>query len=170
MPEIKGFSDRIERWLSKIPGIRTYRDREHRRETDKRLREHLSDRLQEVRFLIKNYTLACHQKSPLHPVLSEIDRLSSKLQQMGDTIRHASYGYSGIFDGEKIREEELARLYDFDLSLMEDISHIQAKVKGINPQVSPEELRPVVTEVFALLDNLELKFRQRYEYVMKKPA
>ncbi|MBU1206775.1 MAG: hypothetical protein KKH04_07605 [Proteobacteria bacterium] len=31
----KGFSDRIENWLAKIPGIRTYQDREHRRETAK---------------------------------------------------------------------------------------------------------------------------------------
>ncbi len=170
MAEIKGLSDRIERWLSKIPGIRTYRDREHRRETDKKLREHLSDRLQEVRFQIRNYTLACHQKSPLHPMLSEIDRLSSKLQQMGDTIRHASYGYSGIFDREKIREEELARLYDFDLSLMEDISQIQAKVKGMNPPVSPEELKPVVAEAMGLLDGLEARFRQRHDFMMQKPA
>jgi len=170
MAEMKGFADRVERWLSKIPGIRTYRDREHRRETDKKLREHLAERLQEVRFQIKNYTLACHQKSPLHPMLSEIDRLSSKLQQLGDTIRYASYGYSGIFDVEKIREEELARLYDFDLSLMDDISQIQAKIKGMNPQVSPDELRPVVAEVFSLLDRLEMKFRQRHDFMMQKPA
>jgi hypothetical protein len=45
----KGFSDRVERWLARIPGVRTYRDREHRRETDKQLREHLASQLQEAR-------------------------------------------------------------------------------------------------------------------------
>jgi hypothetical protein len=170
MAEIKGFSDRVERWLSKIPGIRTYRDREHRRETDKKFREHLADRLQEVRFQLKNCILELNQKSPLNPLLTEIDRLSSKVQQMGDTIRFASYGYAGIFDLEKIREEELNQLYEFDLSLMEDASQIQTKVKGMDLKALPEQWKPLIAEASLLLDGLELKFRRRHDFMMKKPA
>ncbi len=170
MAESKGFADRVERWLSKIPGIRTYRDREQRRETDKKVREHLADRLQEVRFQLKNCVLELNQKSPLNPLLSEIDRLSSKVQQMGDTIRFASYGYAGIFDLEKIREEELNKLYEFDLTLMEDLSQIQTKVKGMEPKLPPEQWKPVVTEAFALLDGLEIKFRRRHDFMMQKSA
>ncbi len=164
MEKAKGFSDRVELWLAKIPGIRTYRDREHRRETDKQLREHLASRLQEFRSQLKDLTLEMSQKSTLDS-LPELDRLSSRIQQMADTIRYASYGYSGIFDLQKIREEELQRLYDFDLSLMEDLDQIQAKMKEMMPAVPPEKWKPVMTEAFRLLDDLEKKFRQRGDFL-----
>jgi hypothetical protein len=166
MEKAKGFSDRVERWLAKIPGIRTYRDREHRRETDKQLREHLASRLQEVRSQLKDFTLEMSRKDNLDS-LTELDRLSSRIQQMADTIRYASYGYSGIFDLQKIREEELQKLYDFDLSLMNDLDQVQAKVKEMTPAVPPEKWKPVMTEAFRLLDDLEKKFRQRGDFLVQ---
>ena len=101
--------------------------------------------------------------------LAELDRLSSRMQQMADTIRYASYGYAGIFDLEKIREEELNRLYTFDLSLMDDLEGIQAKIAEWSPQNPPEKLNPAIEEVGHLLDGLEKKFRQRNDF-MARPA
>ena len=164
----KGFSDRVERWLAKIPGVRTYRDREHRRETDKHLREHLAARLLEARSGLTRTTLEMSKKGQLGP-LAELDRLSSRMQQMADTIRYANYGYAGIFDLEKIREEELDRLYTFDLSLMDDLEGIQSKVAELSPQNPPEKLNPAIEEVGHLLDGLEKKFRQRNDF-MTRPA
>ena len=101
MEKGKGFSDRVESWLARIPGVRTYREREHRREADKKIREHLASRLQEIRSPLKKVTLDLSSKGQMES-LAKLDRLSSHLQQMADTIRYASYGYSGIFDLEKI--------------------------------------------------------------------
>jgi uncharacterized membrane protein YccC len=164
----KGFSDRVERWLAKIPGVRTYRDREHRRETDKHLREHLAARLLEARSGLTRTTLEISRKGQLGP-LTELDRLSSRMQQMADTIRYASYGYAGIFDVEKIREEELERLYTFDLALMDDLEAIQSKMAELSPQNPPEKWNLVIEETLHLLDALEKKFRQRNDF-MARPA
>ena len=164
----KGFSDRVERWLARIPGVRTYRDREHRRETDKRLREHIAARLLEARSGLTRTTLEMSKKGELGP-LAELDRLSSRMQQMADTIRYASYGYAGIFDVEKIREEELDRLYTFDLSLVDDVKAIQSKVTELGPRNPPEKWRRAIEETFALLDALEKKFRERNDF-MVRPA
>jgi len=168
MEAAKGFSDRVERWLARIPGIRTYRDREHRRETDKHLREHLASRLQEARSQLSRTTLEVSKRGPFDS-LEELDRLSSRLQQMADTIRYASYGYAGIFDLEKIREEELDRIYAFDLSLMDDLEGIQTQVTEIGAQASPEKGKMMIAEAFRLLDGLEKKFHQRNEF-MARPA
>ncbi|MDI6754864.1 MAG: hypothetical protein QME78_10790 [Thermodesulfobacteriota bacterium] len=164
----KGFSDRIENWLARIPGIRTYRDREHRRETDKQLREHLASRLQESRSLLKGTILNITQKGEFG-LLPELDRLSSHMQQMADTIRHASYGYGGIFALEKIREEELDQLYTFDLSLMEDLDGIEAVIKGMGRDTSLEALRKKVQETEDILYALEQKFPKRNDF-MGQPA
>jgi hypothetical protein len=162
----KGFSDRIENWLAKIPGIRTYRDREHRRETDKQLREHLASRLQETRQLLKRLILDISQKGDLN-LLAEMDRLSSHLQQIADTIRYASYGYGGIFDLEKVREEELDQLYTFDLALMEDLNGIQAQMEKMVQGASPEVLGPGMQQSERLLEALEKKFRKRNDFLVR---
>ena len=164
----KGFSDRVEQWLAKIPGVRTYRDREHRRETDKHLREHIAARLLEARSGLTRTTLEMSKKGQLGP-LAELDRLSSRMQQMADTIRYASYGYAGIFDVEKIREEELDRLYTFDLSLMDEVVAIQSIAAELAPQNPPEKWNRAIEETFGLLDALEKKFRQRNDF-MARPA
>jgi hypothetical protein len=162
----RGFSDRVERWLARIPGVRTYRDREHRRETDKQLREHLASQLQEARSHLTRTILDLSQKGQ-YDLLEELDRLSSRIQQMADTIRYASYGYAGIFDLEKIREEELDRLYFVDLSLMDDLEGLQAKVAELNSQSSPEKGKTIAEEAFHLLDALEKKLRQRNDFIAR---
>jgi hypothetical protein len=162
----KGFSDRIESWLAKIPGIRTYRDREHRRETDKQLREHLASRLQATRQMLKGVILNVSQKGEMN-LLAPLDRLSSRLQQMADTIRYASYGYGGIFDLEKIREEELDQLYAIDLSLLTDLDAIQARTEQMVQGVSGENLFAGIKESEGLLDALEKKIRNRDDFLAR---
>ena len=164
----KGFSDRVEKWLSWIPGIGTYRDRERRRETDKKIREHLASQLQEARSRLKRLTLNFSQKGQLDPLV-DLDRLSAHLQQLADTIRYASYGYGGIFDLEKIREEELARLYAFDLSLRDDLRGVQGQVEGMVQETAPETLTKKIQEAEYFLDAFEEKFRQRNDF-MNRPA
>ncbi len=168
MEKPKGFADRVENWMARIPGVRTYREREHRRETDKKLREHLSSRLQEIRSQLKKVVLDLSSKGQME-TLAKLDHLSSHLQQMADTIRYASYGYSGIFDLDKIREEELDRLYAFDLSLVDDLERVQKSVGDIGPASSPTEREKKVEEAETFLDSLETKFNQRKEF-MSQPA
>ncbi len=57
MSSIKGFSDRVEKWLGVIPGIGTYRKRENLRETDHKLRAYISGQLQEIRSALERIIL-----------------------------------------------------------------------------------------------------------------
>jgi hypothetical protein len=156
----EGLSDHIERWLARVPVIGTYRDREQRRETDKRLREHLASRLTESKETVQRTALDLAQRGKLAH-LDDVDRLASHIQQMADTIRYASYGYSGIFALEKIREEALDRLYAFDLSLMEDIDGIQATVSRLDGDMSDAALSRAARAADESVTALENKFRQR---------
>jgi hypothetical protein len=168
MEKSRGLADRVESWMARIPGVRTYRDREHRRETDKKLREHLASRLQEFRTELKRVLLDLSSRGQLDS-LARLDRLSSHLQQMVDSIRHASYGYSGIFDREKIREEELDRLYRFDLLLVDDLERMKKSVEEIDQTSSGEPREKKIGEAEDLLDSLETRFAQRKEF-MTGPA
>jgi hypothetical protein len=164
----KGVSDRVEGWLARIPGIRTYRAREHARETDKQLREHLASRLLDSKALLKRLTLDLSQRGLMEP-LDEIDRLSSHIQQAADTIRYASYGYGGIFDLTKIRDQELERLYEFDLSLMDDLDAVHAEVLELRPDIPPDQWNARIRETEERMDGLDRRFLERKEF-MSRPA
>jgi hypothetical protein len=169
MDKPKGMADRIETWMKKIPGVRSYKEREHRRETDKKLREHLAFRLQEYRSQVKKVALDLTDKGQMES-LAKLDRFSSRLQQMADTIRYASYGYSGIFDLEKIREDELDRLYSFDLSLVDDLENIQKSIEEVGPAATPAVREKKIGEADTLVDSLERKFNQRKELLSQALA
>jgi hypothetical protein len=166
MPETKPFSDRVERWLSRVPGVRTYLDREHRRESDKKLRERLAARLQDTRAYLRRLALDLSQKAQLDP-LDELDRLSSHVQQMAETIQHASYGYAGIFDMEKIREEQLDRLYDFDLYLMDDVDAVHSEAMELRPDLPAEALVAKIRELEERVDALEQRYNRRREFMAR---
>jgi hypothetical protein len=50
---------------------------------------------------------------------------------LADTIRFASYGYAGLFAGIKVDEQKLAQLYDYDLSLYQDIEELAVAVGNL---------------------------------------
>ena len=167
MEGAKGFADHVEEWLSWVPGVGTYRGREERRETDKKIREHIVDQLQEARSHVKRVTLEFSQKGLLD-LLVDLDHLSAQIQQAADTIRYASYGFGGIFDLEKIRDEEIQRLCSFDLSLKEDIERLQGKMEEIKSDLIIGPLKKKILEAGALVVNLEEKFKKRRNFTGRR--
>lgn len=167
MDAAKGLADHVEKWLSWVPGIGTYQDREKRRETDKKIREQVANGLQETRGILKRAMLDLGRNGKAD-LLLDLDHLSAQIQQMADTIRYAGYGYGGIFDLEKIREEEIHRLCSFDLSLKEEAEKLQAKIGEMSPALSPEELRQKIHEAGAVVVKLQEKYRRRKEFMGRK--
>jgi hypothetical protein len=167
MEPVKGLADHVEKWISWVPGVGTYRDREKRRETDKKIREHVADQLQGARSYLKRTMTDFSRKGNLDPLV-DLDHLSSQIQQMADTIRYASYGYGGIFDLEKIRDEEIHRLCSFDLSLKEDAEKLQGKIGEITPVLAGDDLKRKILEAGAVIIDMQEKYRKRKEYMGRR--
>jgi hypothetical protein len=53
------------------------------------------------------------------------------MMRLADTIRFASYGYAGLFAGVKVDEQKLAQLYDYDLSLHQDIEELAVAIGNL---------------------------------------
>jgi chromosome segregation ATPase len=120
----------LEKLADAIPGLKGYREKESRRDTDKRFREYLAGRIEAVRSKIDDSKREIVSAGRLDG-LAEIDRLSQKAFKAAGMIRYASYGYSGFFDQVKIQETELDRLYQYDLSLVGDIEALEASIPNI---------------------------------------
>ncbi len=125
----------LERLADAIPGLKGYREKESRRDTDKRFRDYLADRIDRARGSLHELKRTLVNQGKLDG-LAELDRLSQKLFQSANQIRHASYGYSGFFDQVKIQENELDRIYEHDLSMLTDVEALEVSLR--NPDSAQE--------------------------------
>ncbi|MGD8513439.1 MAG: hypothetical protein PVG85_05775 [Deltaproteobacteria bacterium] len=140
-------AERVERLARLVPGIGSYQDKESRRDADKRLRVTLADRLDSARKTVEE-VIAKLQTESHFDQLDRLGRLERKLYQAADSIRFASYGYSGVFDAIKLDEAKLDQLYAFDIALAESVSAIQEAAKNLRAS-PPEAMRTDVIEPLA---------------------
>jgi hypothetical protein len=141
-------------WLEKladaIPGVKDYREKEARRDTDKRFREYLAKRIDASRATLDEMKREQLNAGNLAE-LDDVDLLSQKLFRIANTIRHASYGYAGFFDQVKIQEAELDRIYQYDLSLVGDVEALENGLKN-NPTLTHAEQRKIWEQQIAALE------------------
>lgn len=157
--EAKGHRNVLERLMDKIPGFRGFQDRELRRDVDKMQREHLSAELGRlkatVRDLARRYTDAGKIGA-----LSGLDRLDRQIDGLSQAVRFADYGQSGFFDPVKVGEAELQRLYEFDLSVLEDLAAMERELAAV-PAPGQTDPAPAVDQVVQHARALEDKWKQR---------
>jgi hypothetical protein len=121
-----GMSD-LEKLVAKIPGYRGYKEKEVRREADKLLRDHIYRVLTAQRRRIEDIqaNLGVEQIG----AVETLGKARRRLQTLADTVHTAAYGYAGLFDAVKVKEEELDALYSFDSNLLAESESI---VEGVD--------------------------------------
>jgi hypothetical protein len=136
----------FEEIAAKIPGIKSYLERELRREVDKMQRDWLAERVdrarQGVQGKVRDWSRAGN--------LANLDLASSiekALDRFANRIRHADYGYTGFFDAVKIREAELDVLYQFDLGLMETVEEFASRIESLPGTAAEPGLRSLLEAV-----------------------
>mgnify|MGYP000675103630 CR=1 FL=1 len=155
----------VEKFITGLPGIEGYKEKELRREADKRLRTSLARRLGAQRRRLSALQLELLKAGGLE-WMDDIERAVGKLQLLIDRINRASYGYAPFFDAERIKEAELDRLVQFDQALFERLSDVTAGVDGLAAAVKANE--PIGDALGKLMDTLvELNelFGQRDETI-----
>ena len=70
----------------------------------------------------------------------DLEKAALKLRTFIDKIRRASYGYSGFFDAVKINEDELARVYEYDASLLDLEDEVSRAIDNVEASMGSEGL------------------------------
>lgn len=157
----------LEKLGLKIPGFKGYKEKELRREADKILRTQLADDLDDQRRRLAGLQMQLISQVQIE-FLDDLERAVMKLQILGDRVKAASYGYAGLFDAIKVKEEELDALYDFDNKMFDYVDEISAGIdKTASAITAKEGVGLAIAELIVILEEATLTFGHRHEAILQ---
>jgi hypothetical protein len=160
----KTLHDIMEKIAYHIPGYAGYQKREKRRETDHLYRMHLVEKVREVKRAFDEVSNKITDLKDLD-LLKPVDRIYKKLEKVIDRVRFADHGYKGFFDVVSVDFPELEKLYNFDLSLAQDINKLKDKVETLKKAIDTDTLVPHLEGFLQSIDELNEKLISRDEVI-----
>lgn len=152
--------------LSQIQNFFTlgYGTKEDLRELDRKLRDLYYTDLRDMRHVWEDvYSAALdagHTTSS-----SDFKKIIQVLDRVMEVVRHADYGYAGLMDRKgHIREEELARVFNYDKALSSDVDGLKKAVEKTYDEAEAEDWTNIAEDlkkIKGLLLAFESKWRER---------
>ncbi|MBV8172216.1 MAG: hypothetical protein JO219_09845 [Candidatus Eremiobacteraeota bacterium] len=142
-----------------IPGFAGYKAVEDRRIADKQLRAVIGERLTTIQDRLDAVIDASTRAGNLDNI-ALVDQTKRRLSRLIDRMRFADYGYSAVFDRVQLGEPELARLYQYDTGIMNELPSFDSAVSGVEAAGNdPAKL----TGALQTFDALSAEFDRRFE-------
>jgi hypothetical protein len=156
----------LERLATKIPGYSGYKQKEMRREADKLLRERIVRELGDQAQRLNELQNRCLSQAMIEHV-DDIERAVRKLQLLVDRVRTATYGYAGLFDAIKVKEEQLDALYEFDNDMLDYVDELAADIDRLASAITAREgVQEAIAEMLETLDAANRTFDHRQEAIL----
>jgi hypothetical protein len=163
--KVTGDMDFFKKILSYIPGFKGYMERQNRRDADKVLRDTIFKRFRELEGRVSEQ----QREFISHGELSYVDDLEGaaiKLRTFADRVRTAPRGYSSLFEAVKINENELARLYQYDATLLALSDEIGHAIDNIAASVGTDGLPAAIRNLNTLSQQCVQAYERREEVVI----
>jgi hypothetical protein len=96
-------------------------------------------------------------------LLDDVDRARTRLQTFIDRVRTAAHGYASFFAAVHVDEDDLARVYAFDLGLLEGVSKLSAAIDAL---AGPEATAQTAAALVAAIDELNTAFSEREQVLL----
>ena len=151
--------------ISKIQDIFTlgYSTKEDLRELDKKLRDNFYADFKSLRHRWEEiYLEALNAKQPNGDQYKKVIQITDRV---AEKINRADYGYAGLMDRKgHIRENELAKVFDYDKALGESIQTVEQIVEELYQDMEAEKWTEAPAKVRAvkmMLLDLETKWDGR---------
>jgi hypothetical protein len=162
LEKVTGQQDFFKKILAKIPGFKGYIERGDRRMSDKLLREKIADEFDSLNQRVSSLQRELVDQGEL-AFVGNLENAAIKLRQFTDRIRTASYGYAGLFDAIKIREEELGRVYEYDYALLELSDSVRAAIDNVETSIGTEGLDAAIRHLVTVSQQCVDAFNKRNE-------
>lgn len=157
----------LEKLVKKIPGYKGYKDKELRREADKLLRMEVADKFDDQRKRLAELQVELISQAQIEFV-DDLERAVMKLQLLIDRIRTATYGYAGLFDAVKVKEEQLDALYEFDNQMLGFVDEAAADVDRVTSAITAKEgIGDAIRELVDTMTQANTTFGHRDEAILQ---
>jgi hypothetical protein len=160
----QGFLQKIG---SYIPGFGGYMNKETRREADKMERDFVADKLSMQKNGIKR-AVDDLMSNGNYDGLAQYEKLMNKLDKVAAKIKSAAQGYTGLFDTIKMDDAALARIYQYDLGLVEAAREVELATNELQGLASdPTKASAKARQLSDLVDRIDDYFNKRAEAIAK---
>lgn len=162
--QVTADQDPFKKLASKIPGFSGYIERQNRRAADKLLRESIGDKYEALWGRVGNLQQDLASAGEIS-YLDDLEKAATKLRTFIDKVRTASYGYSGFFDAVKVNEDELKKIYLFDLALLERIDEVGGAIDNVEASIGTDGLPAAIRHLVTMTRDLVTTFDSRGEVI-----
>jgi hypothetical protein len=163
--KVTGGQDPLTKLISKIPGFSGYIEKNTRRAADKLLREQIASVYTELWKRVGNLQQDLASSGGLEH-LDELETAATKMQTFIDKVSNAAYGYAGFFDAIKIKEDELAKIYQFDAVLLEMSDEVSRAIGNVETSIGSDGLPAAIRHLVSLSRDLVSTFESRHDVVV----
>ncbi|MDH3365442.1 MAG: hypothetical protein OEM29_05510 [Thermoplasmata archaeon] len=158
--EDRGLLKKIQTY---IPGFKGYRQREDIRDADQMLRAQLAQKIAIQRRGLEECRGILIQ-SPGTKEFDMIGGLISQFKKVEGLVSHAASGYSGIAADISVKEGELDRLYEYDVSMLDHMTSVTNSVESLKNALMAADDSTIFRDMMnikARMTDFEDKFNSR---------
>lgn len=148
-----------------VSGFTGYFDRETRRDADRILRGSIAQRYEDQWSRISALQRELISGGGLEYV-DDLEAAAIKLMTFVDRVKGAAYGYAGFFDAVRVNEDELAKLYAYDLSLLESVEGIAHAVDNVEASIGSDGLPAAIRNLVKLSQEAIDAYDRRDEVIL----
>ena len=159
---VAGERDFLKKLLAKVPGFKGYIERGDRRMSDKLLRESVANEFERLYQRISSLQRDLINQGELQ-YIDDLEAAVLKLRQFIDRVRTASYGYAGIFDAIKIKEEELEQVYQYDYAMLSLADEVESAIDNVETSIGTEGLDAAIRHLINVSQQCVDVFNKRSE-------
>jgi len=146
----------LERLQLLVPGFRGYKIKDLVRQDDFLVRQAITQSLEEARRLISSEAEERAVSDPFNELVQKYEKLISELRSLISDIQSAPLGDSGMHDRFKLFPEDLERIVQFDLAL---VNSARAILEAARSRKDPDSILLLVRE-------LRMKFADRLKLML----
>ena len=164
---VEGALGGLENLARKIPGYKGYKEKELRREADKLLRMEVAAKLDDQRKRLTELQNQLISQAQIEFV-DDLERAVMKLQLLIDRIKTATYGYAGLFDAVKVKEEQLDALYEFDNRMLDYVDDVASDVDHVASAITAQEgIGGALNDLVETVNQANQSFGHRKEAILQ---
>lgn len=157
----------FEKLMRKIPGYHGYKEKELRREADKLLRLELASQFDDQRKRLAELQHELISQAKIE-FIDDLERAVMKLQLLIDRVKTASYGYAGLFDAVKVKEEQLDALYEFDNKMLDFVDDVASDIDRVASAMSEDEgIGSAISALVGTVADANQAFGHREEAILQ---